>query len=91
MNNFDIAKQQALEIGAKAGELALDAAQSLHTKATRLALAITVNVSISTDIIHFYYVIRQAGEWQCDVLGCIQVPALRCRGISSSLARGLQI
>ena len=44
VDNFDVAKQQAMEMGSKAGELALDAAQNLHSKATRVALAITVNV-----------------------------------------------
>jgi len=45
VNNFDLEKKQALEMGSKAGEFALDAAQSMHSKAYRLALAITINVS----------------------------------------------
>ena len=48
MDNFDIAKQQAKEMGAKASELAIDAAQSMHSNATRIALAITVNVRRKT-------------------------------------------
>ncbi|XP_067941641.1 intermembrane lipid transfer protein VPS13A-like [Watersipora subatra] len=48
VDNFDIAKKQALEFGAKAGEMALDAAQSMHQKATRVGLAITVKAPIIT-------------------------------------------
>jgi len=45
LNNFEAAKQQALEMGTKAGEMALDVAASIHTKATRLALVLNIKVS----------------------------------------------
>lgn len=40
-----MAKQQALELGSVAGDKALEAAQNLHSNATRLALAVNIKVS----------------------------------------------